>query len=309
MSERFDELLVRVRQRDRFALSRLLTRISRDEQTAAVRAALAGEMRTARVVAVTGSAGVGKSTLIGRLIELLRSRGTSVAVLACDPESPLTGGALLGDRIRMPSRPDDAGLFIRSLTATGGHEAVAGHLDLMLCALDAFGFDVVLIETAGAGQSDTAVRDLADAVVLLVQPESGDDLQWQKAGLLEVADVVVVHKADLPGAESAENRIREILNLPGCRTVPVLRASAGKGTGVEELWDAIEAIPSPEPDGVRSGQRGDQAGRALLRLAQQQIARRYDSEPSRVDPLLDRWRRQEIDDQQAVDEFLRLLDT
>src|SRR5262249_14218204 len=148
--------------RDRHALSRLLTLISRGAEPAELHATLARHPRTARVVAITGNAGVGKSTMIGRLIEFIRARGKAVAVLACEPESPLTGGALLGDRIRMRVRPDDTGVFIRSLTASGGGEAVARHLEGMLAALSAFGFDVVLLETAGAGQSDTAVRALAD---------------------------------------------------------------------------------------------------------------------------------------------------
>ena len=116
----------------------------------------------------------------------------------------------------------------------------------MIRLLQAFGFDVVLLETAGAGQGDTAVRELADVVVLLLQPETGDELQWEKAGLLEVADVVVVHKADLPGAERVEAQVRDLLNLPGCREVPVLRASSSKGRGVEELWRTVEAASRPE---------------------------------------------------------------
>ena len=120
-------------------------------------------------------------------------------MLACDPQSPLSGGALLGDRFRMPARPDDDGVFIRSLAAAGGHGALAEHLGALIRLLEAFGFDVVLIETVGAGQGDTVVRDLVDVLVLLLQPETGDDLQWEKAGLLEVADVMRIHKADLPG--------------------------------------------------------------------------------------------------------------
>jgi LAO/AO transport system ATPase len=295
-----DDLWQRFQAGDRFALSRLLTLISRGEESAEVRAALKTHDRKAKVVAITGNAGVGKSTLVGRLIEHVRGRNQRVAVLACDPESPLTGGALLGDRIRMPVRPDDAGIFIRSLTASAGSEAVAEHLVSMLAALSAFGFDIVLLETAGAGQSDTAVRALADVVVLLVQPESGDDLQWQKAGLLEIADIVVVHKADLPGAQRLEAQVRGLLNLPGCRPVPVLCVSSGKGSGLEELWRAIESIPkvpgSPEAN-----------GRVLLRLAQGQLAERYERDADGLQPLLERWRRGELDDDQASEEMLRLL--
>ena len=106
-----------------------------------------------------------------------------------------------------------------------------------------FGFDVVIVETVGAGQGDTAVREVADVVIVLVQPETGDDLQWEKAGQLEIADIVVVHKADLPSASRVESQLRELLSLPGCRPVPVVRVSSSKGLGVQELWAAVEACP------------------------------------------------------------------
>lgn len=243
-----ERLLERFEHHDRLALSRLLSMAARGEDLDKISAALPIETSDARVVAVTGNSGVGKSTLIGKLIELLRNKGQTVAVLACDPESSLTGGALLGDRVRMPSRPDDSGVMIRSLAASSGNQAIAEHLPAMIALLAAFGFDVILLETVGAGQGDTAVRDVADVVLLLLQPEIGDELQWEKAGILEVADVVVVHKADLPSAERVEAQVREFLNLPGCREVPVLRASAAKNLGLEELWSAIEVALEPKQD-------------------------------------------------------------
>lgn len=191
------------------------------------------------VIAVTGSGGVGKSTLIGKLIDVIRGAGRSLAVLACDPQSPLTGGALLGDRIRMPHRPDDNAVFIRSLATPGGQSGLALNLDRVIDLFRRFGFDTVVVETVGSGQGDTAIRELADVVVVLVQPETGDELQWEKAGQLEIADIVVVHKADLPGAERTYSQLRDLLNLPGCREIPVIRVSSSKGTGFEELWEAI----------------------------------------------------------------------
>jgi LAO/AO transport system ATPase len=199
------------------------------------------------VVAFTGSGGVGKSSLVGKSIEHLRKQGRTVAVLACDPESSLTGGALLGDRVRMAPADDD-GVFVRSLAVSAGRQAIADHLDLMIALLQRYGFDLVMLETVGAGQGDTAVRSVADVLVLLVQPEAGDDLQWEKAGLLEVADLVVVHKGDLPGAERVEAQLREMLNLPGCREVPVLRASAARSQGLAELWQTIDARPAGTSD-------------------------------------------------------------
>jgi len=295
-----DDLLVRLGNRDRLALARVLTLVSRGEHLAAIRRAVAARPETTPVVAITGNAGVGKSTLVGKLAEHLRTAGKSVAVLACDPQSPLTGGALLGDRVRMPSKPDDLGLFIRSVAAASGHQAVAEHVDLMIRVLAAFGFDVILLETVGAGQGDTAVRDLADVVVVLVQPESGDEMQWEKAGLFEVADVVVIHKADLPGAERMEAQVRELLSLPGCREIAVLRVSSAKGQGLDRLWNAIAQCPK------RAGDL-EPAAQLLLRRAQQVLAERLHDRAGSVTPLVDRWKRRELDEAQAADELLHVL--
>jgi LAO/AO transport system ATPase len=174
---------------------------------------------------------------------MIRRSQRSVAVLACDPQSPLTGGALLGDRIRMPSLPADDTVFIRSVATPGGRSGVAPNVESMISLFGRFGFDTVIVETVGAGQGDTAIRDVADVVIVLVQPEAGDELQWEKAGLLEIADIVVVHKADLSSAERVESQLRELLNLPGCGSVPVVRVSSTKETGVEELWAAVDACP------------------------------------------------------------------
>jgi LAO/AO transport system ATPase len=276
-------LLDRLRRGDRLALARLLTLVSRGDHVEEIAAALPASASTALVVAVTGSAGVGKSTLIGRLIEVIRADGQKVGVLACDPQSPLSGGALLGDRFRMPGRPEDAGVFIRSLAALPGHGAVAEHLGVMVRLLEAFGFDVVLIETVGAGQGDTAVRGLADVVVLLLQPETGDDLQWEKAGVLEVADVVAVQKADLPGAEHVVAQVRAALNLPGVPAVPVVRVSAKTGLGLEELWQEILKVPRRP-----SGAPGDSD---LLQLAQEVLAARFAERGQELREVADLWRR------------------
>jgi LAO/AO transport system ATPase len=246
------------------------------------------------VIAFTGSGGVGKSTVIGKLIEVLRRHDIKVAVLACDPQSPLSGGALLGDRFRMPSRPDDDGIFIRSLAAPPGHGAIAEHLTPMVRLLKIFGFDVVLIETVGAGQGDTAAAKVADVVVLLLQPETGDDLQWEKAGILEVADVIAVHKADLPGAEHTAAQVTASLKL-ALRDQPihVLLVSSKTGSGVEELWQAIQKARSLKAEVKPSG-RGLQTSDArsyLLHLAQ----------------VLDDWRAGRLSDDEAAAAVARAL--
>ncbi len=229
----------RFQQQDRRALSRLLTLASRGESVPITKPA---EASSGRTIALSGSGGVGKSSLIGKLVEYLREQGQSVGILCCDPESPVTGGALLGDRVRISKPVEDEGLFIRSLAARSGQQAIAPHLDHMAGLLHAFGFGTVIIETVGAGQGDTAIRDLVDVLVVLLQPEAGDELQWEKAGLLEVADIVVVHKADLPGADAVYSQVRDLINLPGFRSVPVIKASAAKREGLKELWDAVRGV-------------------------------------------------------------------
>jgi LAO/AO transport system ATPase len=297
-----DPLLERFRRGDRLALARLLSLAARGESLPEIAAALGAPARPARVVAITGPGGVGKSTLVGKLIEHVRASGLKVAVLACDPQSPLSGGALLGDRFRMPSRPDDEGVYIRSLAAVSGRGAVAEHLGLMVRLLEAFGFDVVLIETVGAGQGDTAVRELADVVVLLLQPETGDDLQWEKAGVLEVADVVVIHKADLPGAEQALAQVRAALELSGTRNVPVLPVSARTGEGIDALWLAILASPGRRQ---ASGAEADE----LLRLAQKELAGRFARAggDERLGRLLEAWRQGGLTAEDAAAAVLDLL--
>jgi LAO/AO transport system kinase len=261
-----EALLDGIRRRDRQALARLLSQAARGEQTAAVAAALPCPAKPSRVVAVTGSPGVGKSTLIGQMIEHIRAKKLTVAVLACDPQSPLSGGALLGDRFRMAGALDD-GVFIRSLAVAGGRGAVAERLDLLIRIVEAFGFDVIIVETVGAGQGDTAVRDLADVVVLLLQPESGDDLQWEKAGVLEVADVIAVHKADLPGAEQTAAQVRATLDVGSHSPIPVLRLSSKTRSGIAELWQAIETYP------LRRG--AARSNHELLGRLQEELAARF----------------------------------
>jgi LAO/AO transport system ATPase len=299
-------LLERFRGGDRLALARLLSFVARGEHVHEILVSLPPVSRPGRVVAVTGSGGVGKSTLVGKLIDVIRAQGQTVAVLACDPQSPLSGGALLGDRFRMPSRPGDDGVFIRSLATPAGRGAVAEHLDALVRLLEAFGFDVILIETVGVGQGDTAVRELADVVVLLLQPETGDDLQWEKAGVLEVADVLVVHKADLPGAEQVAAQVRTALGLVTEHAPTVLLVSSRTGAGLEALWEAIRERPLHRPVGAGQGQE-------LLRLTHDTLAARFARAAAAHDPDLQRlahdWQQGRLTDAQAAAALWHLLET
>jgi LAO/AO transport system kinase len=292
-----DALACDLERGDRRALARLLSRAARGEPLPA----LPIPPKPSRVIAITGSGGVGKSTLIGKLIELLRDKGLTVAVLACDPQSPLSGGALLGDRFRMPNRPDDDGVFIRSLAALSQRGAVAEHLPAMVRLLEAFGFEIVLIETVGAGQGDTAVHDLADVVVLLLQPATGDDLQWEKAGVLEVADVIAIHKADMPGAVETAAQVRAALDLPGVRPIPVVLVSAKTGAGLTELWQAVE----------RCQRRRNRSApdHELLRLAQAVLAQRYraTAPTDALRKIMDDWQSGRLGDEEAAARVLAAL--
>ncbi|WP_456476867.1 methylmalonyl Co-A mutase-associated GTPase MeaB [Oceanithermus sp.] len=230
---------------DRRALARALTWV---ESGLPEGEALLKEARgqgRARVVGLTGSPGAGKSTLADRLIEAVRKRGERVAVLAVDPSSPFTGGAILGDRIRMMRHHKDEGVFIRSMASRGSLGGLAGATVAALALLEAFGFDWVFLETVGVGQSEVDIARVADTTVLVLTPAAGDAVQAFKAGVMEIADLIVVNKFDLPGGERVVQELKATLEFapprPAGWQVPVLTTVAQTGEGTEELLEAIEA--------------------------------------------------------------------
>ena len=196
----------------------------------------------ARVVGITGPPGAGKSTLLGGLARSFRADGQTVAVLAVDPSSPFSGGALLGDRLRMAALQGDPGACIRSVATRGAVGGLARRVDDLVAVADGLGFDVVLVETVGAGQDEVAIARVAPTVVLVETPELGDEVQAIKAGLLEIADILVVNKADRGGADEAAAILRAMLapRASGWR-VPVVRTVAATGEGVPELYAAVTA--------------------------------------------------------------------
>ena len=209
-------------------------------QTALTR--LASERsQNAVVIGVTGPPGVGKSTLVGALAELARTAGRRVAILAVDPSSVQSGGALLGDRVRVEERPGDEGRFVRSIATRGSGRSLSHTAAAASLLVEAAGFDLVFIETVGAGQADLGIVRLADLVLLVEGPEGGDEVQAMKAGLLESAHLVVVNKSDRPGADRAVERLRSGLAL-GHDAPEVLLASAVDGSGVAELLIALEGL-------------------------------------------------------------------
>jgi LAO/AO transport system kinase len=238
-----DELLARARDGDTRSIARLITRIENGGPDA-VRTLreIAGLAGGARVIGITGAPGSGKSTTTSALIGRLRGRGERVAVLAVDPSSPFTGGALLGDRIRMQQHATDPGVYIRSMASRGHLGGLAATTPQVVRVLDAVGFDVVIIETVGVGQSEVEIAATADTSVVLVAPGMGDAVQAAKAGILEIGDVFAVNKADREGADSTARELRHMIDL-GARgewKPPVVKTIASTGEGIDALVEALD---------------------------------------------------------------------
>ncbi len=278
MTDRTAALVERMLSGDRVALAKLITLVeSRDEEAAAVLARVHGHGAAAHVLGITGPPGAGKSTLVDRLIGYWRERGLRVGVAAIDPSSPFSGGAMLGDRIRMQAHFLDSGVFIRSLSSRGKVGGLAAAARDVARLLAAFGKDIVIVETVGVGQNECEIMRLAQTVVVVLVPESGDTIQTMKAGLLEVADVFVVNKADRPDAARMKSELEHMLQLRPASgwEVPVLPTVAVDGTGVAALAEAIEAhrrYLTDSGEGARRAAAGRQA--ELAAVLRDEISRR-----------------------------------
>jgi LAO/AO transport system kinase len=233
-----------VRRGEAGKLARLLTLVESGDPGAREAMALLGaRSERAYTIGITGAPGAGKSSLTDRLVAILRASGDRVAVLAVDPSSPRTGGAILGDRVRMNTHATDAGVFIRSMATRGHHGGLAAAVPEAIRVLDAGGFPWILVETVGVGQVELDVAGATDTTVVVVNPGWGDGVQANKAGLLEVADVFVVNKSDRPGADGAERDLVAMLELGHDPSwiPPIVQTVATTGDGVDRLWDAIRA--------------------------------------------------------------------
>ncbi len=228
---------------DHRELARLLTTVENDPVKAAeIVHRLWTRTGGARRLGITGPPGVGKSTLVDHLIAMARADGLTVAVLAVDPSSPFSGGAILGDRVRMLRHSGDPGVYIRSMAARAHLGGLAAATRDAAYALEAFGFNVLLLETVGVGQGELDIMRVADTVVVVTSPGLGDSVQMLKAGIMEIADLLVVNKADRPGANAALLQLQEMRHLGPAQAgwdVPILSTVASNGTGVADLWQAI----------------------------------------------------------------------
>lgn len=283
---------------ERRALARLLTAIENDAPGVRdLLPELLAAGRGGQVVGITGPPGSGKSTLVNALTAEWRRRGRRVGIVAVDPSSPYTGGAIMGDRIRMMEHAADRDVFMRSMASRGELGGIAAATWMAAAALDAAGYDPILVETVGAGQSEVEIARLAETTVVVEGPEMGDEVQAIKAGLLEVADLLVVNKGDRPGAEQAARQLRAMLSTAGGRVTrtppPILLTTATSGEGVAALADAIEAhrsaARSPEQLRLRAGH---QIRRALGDLGARRAAAHPDWEATvqavaerRLDPI------------------------
>ena len=239
-----DDFIDRLAAGDPSTLARCITLMERGGAAAdLIYRRICPRVGRATVIGFTGPPGAGKSTLIDAYIAALRTRGHSVAVAAVDPSSPISGGAVLGDRMRMRRHAEDPGVFIRSVASHGHLGGLSESIHRIVDAMDAAGRDFIIIETVGAGQSEVEVVEIADICVVVNAPNMGDEVQAMKAGMLEIADVLVVNKADLPLAQRATDQLRDMLKLRhDKRDVPIVETIAIKDTGVETLLATIGTL-------------------------------------------------------------------
>jgi GTPase len=306
-----ETLAAGVRSGDRRALARAITLVENSDPLAYdLVAELYPDTGNAYSIGLTGPPGVGKSSLISALIRLVRERGTSVGVVSVDPSSPFSHGALLGDRIRLSDHFLDPGVFIRSMGTRGHLGGLAEATLQALLVLDAAGKELVFLETVGTGQSEVEVIGIADTVLLVLMPGSGDSVQALKAGIMEIPDVIAVNKMDHPAAKTMLNEVRSILALGGDAEwrPPIVLTDATRGEGVPELWEKLEAHRAYL---VESGQLEERRARNLAgevfsvasARAKTHLERAVADDPE-LRRLLDEVRRRELDPLTAVREIL-----
>lgn len=269
------DLVERLLSGDRRALARVISLVEDDSpQGHQALRLLYSRTGRAHTVGITGASGSGKSTLVASLIREYRSRGRTVGVVAVDPSSPFSHGALLGDRIRMQDLASDADVFVRSMATRGAQGGLAAATAQVASVLDAAGKDVVLIETVGVGQDEVDIAGAALTTVVVLTPSAGDDVQTMKAGIMEIADILVVNKADLAGSDSLVTQLAALIASapPGARETPILKTIATRDEGTAELADAVDLHRRHlEESGELARRRQAEARQQVLAMARHRL--------------------------------------
>ena len=273
------ELADRLLAGEQRALSRVISMLERgDQATAEIMRAIDGSTGSAYTLGVTGPPGAGKSTIVDQLTRLLRGLDKRVGIVAVDPTSPFSGGALLGDRIRMQRHYLDSGVFIRSIATRGQTGGLPRIVKGVSRALDAAGYDVVIVETVGVGQTELGIMGVADTVAVALIPEAGDAIQALKAGVMEIADLYVVNKADRDGADQMAASVTAMLHMSLTTpewVPPVKLTAAHTGQGIEELWASLEEhLAYLKVSGNLAKRRGDHRTQEFLEVVEEELVRR-----------------------------------
>ncbi len=297
---------------DKQSLARLITLVERESpEVAEIMRTIYPHTGKAFCVGVTGPPGGGKSTLVGKLTSIAREKGLEVGIMAVDPTSPFTGGAILGDRIRMRQHYLDEGVFIRSMATRGSHGGLPKTASSVTKLLDAAGKDIVFVETVGVGQGEIDVMEAVDTTIVVLVPEAGDSIQTMKAGLMEIADVFVVNKADRPGADYLVAELEGMVHQSPKQSwwqVPVMATQAVNDVGTEELYQYIERHRQAlEESGNLALKRSKQRRTDLLRTIEHRITKQVLEQVERDDQLalyLEKVEKGEIDPFSAAQEIL-----